>query len=134
MNPLVPSKELETTTVTLDEIVYHRRSVCSTEPGRPRSPRRAEPSGSRTTYYGWTARAERYGVAALMPKGRRSPAMPNALPPETVEIVLAESIARPTLGARRLLEHWPSVTSCCRPRPRRCRSAFKRLFALKWGA
>lgn len=25
MNPLVPSKELETTTVTLDEIVYHRR-------------------------------------------------------------------------------------------------------------
>lgn len=60
---------------------------------------------SRTTYYRWADRAERYGLAALMPKGRRSPAMPNAVPPETVEIVLAEAVARPTLGARRLLEH-----------------------------
>jgi transposase len=106
MNPLVPSKELETTTVTLDEIVYHRRVRVLDRAGQTSITEACRTFGiSRTTYYRWTTRAERYGVAALMPKDRRSPAMPNALPPETVEIVLAESIARPTLGARRLLEH-----------------------------
>jgi hypothetical protein len=40
-----------------------------------------------------------------MLKGRRCPAMPNAIPTHEEEIILAESIARPTLGARRLLEH-----------------------------
>lgn len=40
-----------------------------------------------------------------MPKGATLAAMPNALPPETVEVVLAESIAWPTLGVRRLLQH-----------------------------
>lgn len=56
-------------------------------------------------HYRWADRAARYGMGALMPKGRRSPAMPNATAPEVIEVVLAEAIARPTLGARRLLEH-----------------------------
>jgi transposase-like protein len=56
---------------------------------------------SRTTYYRWADRARRYSLAALMPKARRSPAMPNTTAPEIVEIVVAEAIVRPTLGARR---------------------------------
>src|SRR6516225_5586181 len=40
-----------------------------------------------------------------MPKARRRPLQPNQCPPEIVEIILAEAVARPTLGARRLLEH-----------------------------
>ena len=42
--------------------------------------------------------------------------MPTATPPDQVEAVLAEAVARPTLGARQLVEHladrgvrlWPS--------------------------
>ncbi len=105
MNPLVPSKELETTTVTLTRSSITDASVCSSGPARPRSPACRTFGISHTTYYRWADRAERYGLAALMPKCRRSPAMPNAIPPETLEIVLAEAVARPTLGARRLLEH-----------------------------
>lgn len=60
---------------------------------------------SRTSYYRWTARASRYGLSALMPKGRRRPAMPTGVPAHEEEIILAEALARPTLGARRLLEH-----------------------------
>jgi len=106
MDPLVPSTELETTTVTLDEIVYHRRVRVLDHAGQTSIAEACRTFGiSRTTYYRWAARARRYGLAALMPKGRRAPAMPNAAPPEIVEVVLAEAIARPTLGARRLLEH-----------------------------
>jgi transposase InsO family protein len=60
---------------------------------------------SRTTYYRWAGRAQRYGLAALLPKGRRPPVMPTATPPDQVEAVLAEAVARPTLGARQLVDH-----------------------------
>ena len=106
MNPLVPTKEPEATTVTLDEIVYHRRVRVLDHAGQTSISEACRTFGiSRTTYYRWANRARCYGLAALMPKARRSPAMPNSVPPETVEIVLAEAVARPTLGARRLLEH-----------------------------
>jgi transposase InsO family protein len=106
MEPLVLPTELETTTVTLDEIVYHRRVRVLDHAGQTSITEACRTFGiSRTTYYRWAHRAARYGLAALMPKGRRSPAMPNATPPDVVEIVLAEAIARPTLGGRRLLEH-----------------------------
>jgi hypothetical protein len=39
-------------------------------------------------------------MAALLPKGRPPPVMPTATPPDQVEAVLAEAVARPTLGAR----------------------------------
>ena len=107
MDPLVPLTEpKETTAVTLDEIIYHRRVLvldqAATEPVAVVCRRHGI---SRKTFYRWADRARRHGLAALMPKGRRSPAMPNATPPEVVEVVLAEAVARPTLGARRLLEH-----------------------------
>lgn len=105
MNPLVPSTELETTTVTLDEIVYHRRVRVLDHAGQTSITEACRTFGiSCTTFYRWRDRAARYGLAALMPKGRRSPAMPHATSPEVIEIVLAEALARPTLGARRLLE------------------------------
>jgi hypothetical protein len=36
---------------------------------------------SRTTYYRWAGRAQRYGLVALVPKTRRPPVMPTAAPP-----------------------------------------------------
>jgi hypothetical protein len=60
---------------------------------------------SRTTSYRWAGRAQRYGLAALLPKGRRPPVMATATPPDQVEAVLAEAVARPTLGARQLVDH-----------------------------
>jgi hypothetical protein len=50
-------------------------------------------------------RAQRYGLAELLPKGRRPPVMPTATPPDQVEAVLAEAVARPTIGAQRLVDH-----------------------------
>src|SRR5579871_1206574 len=106
MNLQVPSTELETTTVTLEEIIYQRRVRVLDHAGVHGVSATCRTFGiSRQTYYRWAERAARYGLAALMPKHRRRPAQPNATPPHVVEIVLAEAVARPTLGARRLLEH-----------------------------
>jgi transposase InsO family protein len=107
MDPLVPSTEPEeATTVTLEEIIYQRRVRVLDHAGRHGVTETCKTFGiSRQSYYRWADRAARYGLAALMPKGRRSFAQPNATPAHIVEIVLAESVARPTLGARRLLEH-----------------------------
>jgi transposase InsO family protein len=60
---------------------------------------------SRTSYYRWCHRASRYGLSALMPKERRRPQLRTQTPAHEEEVVLAEAVARPTLGARRLLEH-----------------------------
>jgi transposase InsO family protein len=56
---------------------------------------------SRKSFYKWRDRAARYGLAALMPKGRRAPQMPNATPTHIVEKLLSLAITQPTLGARR---------------------------------
>lgn len=106
MKLLVPTKESEDTTVTLEEIIYHRRVRVLDRAGQTSIAEACRTFGiSRTTYYRWADRATRYGLAALMPKQRRTPAQPNATAPHVIEIVLAEAVARPTLGARRLLEH-----------------------------
>lgn len=60
---------------------------------------------SRPSYYRWRDRAARYGLSALLPKGRRRPVVRARCPHTKRRSVLAEAIARPTLGARRLLEH-----------------------------
>ncbi len=60
---------------------------------------------SRKTYYEWVKKAESYGLSALLPRGRRKPHQPNAMTAEEVSVILAEAIARPTLGARSLLRH-----------------------------
>jgi len=60
---------------------------------------------SRKTCYQWLARAERYGLSALLPKERRSPHQPIAMTSEEISVILAEAVARPTLGPRSLLRH-----------------------------
>ena len=60
---------------------------------------------SRTSYYRWCHRASRYGLSALLPKDRRRPVVSTQTPAHEEEVILAEAISRPTLGARRLLEH-----------------------------
>ncbi|MBE1610032.1 DDE-type integrase/transposase/recombinase [Actinopolymorpha pittospori] len=60
---------------------------------------------SRQTYYRWVRRAEQYGLAALMPKPRRSPLQPNAMSAQEVSAILAVAVAHPTLGARQPLRH-----------------------------
>jgi transposase InsO family protein len=107
MDPVVPSTEpKESITVTPAEIIYHRRL---------RVLEHAQMSGnvaetcrtfgiSRTRFYEWRNRAERYGVEALMPKGRRAPQLPNATPTWVVEELLALAVAKPTLGCRQLAD------------------------------
>ena len=69
MKLLVPTKERETTTVTLAEIIYHRRVRVLDHAGRTSLAEACRTFGnSRTTYYRWADRAARYGRAALMPK------------------------------------------------------------------
>lgn len=60
---------------------------------------------SRNTYYEWVKQAEQYGLSALLPKERRRPHQPNAMSSEEVSVILAEAVARPTLGPRSLLRH-----------------------------
>ena len=60
---------------------------------------------SRKTYYEWIKTASGYGLSALLPKDRRRPHQPNAMTPEEVSIILAEAVARPTLGPKSLLRH-----------------------------
>lgn len=60
---------------------------------------------SRKTYYEWLKKAEAYGLSALLPRDRRRPHQPNAMEPEEVAVILAEAVARPTLGPKSLLRH-----------------------------
>lgn len=60
---------------------------------------------SRKTYYKWLKQAELYGLSALLPRERRRPHQPNAMSAEEVSVILAEAVARPTLGPKSLLRH-----------------------------
>jgi transposase InsO family protein len=92
--------------MTPAEIIYHRRVQVLDHAGRTSVTAACRTFGiSRTSYYRWAHRAQRYGLAALLPKGRRPPVMPTATPPDQVEAVLAEAVARPTIGAQRLVDH-----------------------------
>ena len=55
---------------------------------------------SRTRYYSWKKRADAYGLAALMPKDRRAPKMPQATPTHVVERLLTLAVLEPTIGCR----------------------------------
>jgi transposase InsO family protein len=107
VDPLVPTKEpQESTTVTPAEIIYHRRVQVLDHAGRTSVSDACRTFGvSRTSSYRWAGRAQRYGLTALLPKDRRPSVMPTATPPDQVEAVLAEAVARPTIGAQRLVDH-----------------------------
>ena len=92
--------------MTPAEIIHHRRVQVLDRAGQTSVTEAVHSFGvSRTTYNRWAGRAQRYGLAALVPKGRQPPVMPTATPPDQVEVVLAEAVARPTLGARQLVCH-----------------------------
>jgi transposase len=91
--------------MTLAEVIYQRRLRVLEHASRTSVTEACRVFGlSRTTFYRWQDHVARYGLDALMPKSRRTPSQPNTTPPWQIEIVLAEALARPTLGARQLLE------------------------------
>ena len=55
---------------------------------------------SRTRYYEWKNVADRYGLEALVPKGRRAPQMPEATPTHVIEALLTLAVTQPTIGCR----------------------------------
>ena len=55
---------------------------------------------SRTRYYQWKNVADRYGLDALVPKGRRMPQMPEATPTHVVQSLLTLAVVEPTIGCR----------------------------------
>lgn len=88
--------------MTPSEIIYHRRVRVLEHAASTSVSEASRVFGvSRTTIYRWRNRAASYGLDALMPKGRRAPAMPNATPTWVVDELLAEAVVRPTLGAAR---------------------------------
>jgi len=91
-----------TTTVTSEEIVYHQR-VRMLDHARV-SQNVSETCRvfgvSRKTFYKWRNIAAIYGLAALWPKAKRSPAMPNATPTHVIELLLTLAVIEPTLGCR----------------------------------
>ncbi len=107
VNPFFGSNHRkEAATVTPADIIYQRRCHVIERAAMVGVSRACREAGvSRTSDYRWTHRASRYGLSALVPNGRRRPALPNAIPAHQEEVILAEALARPTLGARRLCEH-----------------------------
>jgi transposase InsO family protein len=92
--------------MTPAEIIYHRRVRVLDTAAKTDVAKACRVFGvSRTTFYRWKQVADAYGLAALMPKTKRPPAMPNATPTWVVEELLAEAVVRPTLGAARYAEH-----------------------------
>lgn len=89
--------------MTSDQIVYDQQRVRvlahSRESGNVSETCRTF-GISRKTFYKWRHVAQRYGLAALWPRHRRQPTMPNATPTHIVETLLSTAVTSPTLGCR----------------------------------
>jgi transposase InsO family protein len=88
--------------VTPAEIIYHRRVrllSLADELGNVSAACR-QMGISRTRFYEWRGVARQYGLAALMPKDRRAPQLPNATPTHVLEELLTVAVLEPTLGCR----------------------------------
>jgi hypothetical protein len=92
----------EPITVTPAEIIYQRRlAVLAHAENSKNVAETCRVFGiSRTRYYEWKGVADRYGLAALIPKGRRAPQMPEATPTHVVEALLTLAVVEPTIGCR----------------------------------
>jgi hypothetical protein len=88
--------------VTPAEIIYQRRIAVLDHAARTGNV--AETCRifgiSRTRYYQWKNVADRYGLDALVPKGRRMPQMPEATPTHVVQSLLTLAVVEPTIGCR----------------------------------
>ena len=102
--------------MTPAQIIYHRRVQVLDHAGRTSVTEACRTFGvSPTSYYRWAGRAQRYGLAALLPKDRRPPVMPTATPPDQVEAVLAEAVADPRSAPSAWSTTWPTAGYGCRP-------------------
>ena len=119
VDPLVPTKEpQEPTTVTPAEIIYHRRVQVLDRAGQTSVTEACRTFGiSRTTYYRWAGRAQRYGPSrsarptARGPAGRPGRADP-ALPRHTAAAAyLHERDGDPVTAARLYAEAARSAPS-----------------------
>ncbi len=92
----------EPITVTPAEIIYQRRIAVLDHAQRTGNVAEAcRVFGiSRKTYYEWKNVADRYGLEALVPKGRRVPQMPEATPTHVIEALLTLAVLQPTIGCR----------------------------------
>jgi transposase InsO family protein len=93
--------------VTSTDVIYQRRVAAISYAGEIGNVAEAARvfGVARQTLHDWIGLAKRYGLSALVPKARRRPTQPNEMAVHEIEGILAEAIARPTLGAGRLLEH-----------------------------
>ena len=57
---------------------------------------------SRSTYYAWKPKLERYGLDGLRVRERRRPRMPNQISPHLEHRILAFSLGHPGFGPRRI--------------------------------
>ena len=92
--------------MTPDEIIAHRRRrllALADELGNVSAACR-QMGISRTRYYEWKRRSDRYGLEALTPKQRRKPQLPNATPTHVVNELLSLCVLEPTLGCRQLAD------------------------------
>src|ERR1700722_11992633 len=92
----------EPITVTPAEIIYQRRIAVLDHAERTGNVTEAcQVFGiSRTRYYEGKNGAAPYGLAALMPKERRPPQMPEATPTHVIEALLTLAVTQPTIGCR----------------------------------
>lgn len=91
--------------MTVDDVIYQRRArvlSLAAELGNVAEACRLV-GVSRKSFYQWRRAAAAYGLEALRPRDRRRPRQPNETPMWQVDIILAEAISRPSLGAAQLL-------------------------------
>jgi transposase InsO family protein len=88
--------------VTPTEIIYRRRVRVLEHAGKTGNvSETCRVFGiSRTRFYEWKNLAAAYGLEALVPKGRRSPQMPNATPTWVINELLTLAVNEPTIGCR----------------------------------
>lgn len=93
--------------MTITDVIYQRRVAAIAHAAEIGNIAQAARTFgiARQTLSGWIADARRHGLSSLWPKSRRPGTQPNAMAGWEIEIILAEALARPTLGAARLLEH-----------------------------
>src|SRR5450759_5286873 len=114
-------RDKEPITVTPAEIIYQRRIAVLDHAARSRNV--AETCRifgiSRTRYYQWKNGADRYGLDALVPKGRRTPQMPEATPTHVVQSLLTLAVVEPTIGCRQYADRLGDQGSPSPSRPSR---------------
>src|SRR2546423_6044361 len=94
MDPLAPTRETkESITVTPNEIIYQRRlRVLEHAQATGNVSETCRVFGiSRTRFYEWRAKAQAYGLEALMPQARGPPHLPPTTPTRPVRGLLAPS-------------------------------------------